>query len=307
MRIKLNPSVPFNLEVTLCCGQVFRWEKHGEWWYGVVRDRAFKARQTADALEFENADAEFVKNYFGLHDDLAMILRGISRDDHIKQTIRMFKGLRILRQDPWECLISYVCATYKNIAAIRQMLSKLSRMFGNKVRFDNMDFYTFPKPHELATASKTQLLNCGLGYRAEYVHQTARTIFHSKFNIERLRKTCYEEARTELLAFQGVGSKAADCILLFSLGKFEAFPVDVWIKRAIMRHYENHFPREFTARIKQEGTLTRSQYEKLSLFGRSYFGKFAGYAQEYLYHYERTANPSFHVSQASAKDGERLF
>jgi N-glycosylase/DNA lyase len=307
MRIRLNPSNPVDLEVTLCCGQAFRWDKHDGWWYGVVGDRAFKTRQAGDELEFENTDAGFVEHYFGLNDDLTMILPGISRDDHIKQAVRMFRGLRILRQNRWECLISYICATYKNIEAIKQMLSKLCRKFGNRVRFDNTNFYTFPTPEKLAAASKTQLLECGLGYRADYVHETARTIFDSKFSIERLEKTSYEEARTELRTFRGVGPKAADCILLFSLGKFEAFPVDVWIKRAILRHYANHFPREFTTSIKEKDTLTRSQYEKLSLFGRSYFGKFAGYAQEYLYHYERTANRAFHAGRAQAAGRELLL
>jgi N-glycosylase/DNA lyase len=298
MRIKLNPTNPFNLEVTLCCGQAFRWDKYDEWWYGVVGDRAFKIRQAGDGLEFENTDAEFVKYYFGLHDDLAMILLRISRDDHIKQAVQMFRGLRILRQNPWECLISYICATYKNVAAIKQMLSKLSHEFGNNVRFDNMEFYTFPTPEKLAAASKTQLLKCSLGYRADYVRETARTVCGSKLNIEHLQKTSYEKARAQLLNFRGVGSKVADCILLFSLGKLEAFPIDIWIKRTILKHYGDHFPSEFINRIKERDTLTRSQYERLSSFGRSYFGKYAGYAQEYLYHYERTVNPSFQVSPA---------
>jgi N-glycosylase/DNA lyase len=166
------------------------------------------------------------------------------------------------------------------------------------VRFDNTDFYTFPTPEKLAAASKSQLLECGLGYRADYIQGTARTICESKFRIERLQKTGYERARSELLNFRGVGPKAADCILLFSLGKLEAFPVDVWIKRAILRHYADNFPKEFIAKIKEKHTLTRSQYEKLSLFGRSYFGEFAGYAQEYLYHYERTVNPSIRIGRA---------
>jgi N-glycosylase/DNA lyase len=294
LKIRLNPSNPFDLEVTLRCGQAFRWDKHDEWWYGVVGNHAFKIRQARDELEFENTDAGFVRYYFGLHDDLTTILPQISRDDHMKQTVQMFRGLRILRQNPWECLISYICATYKNIAAIKQMLSKLSYKFGNKVRFDSMEFYTFPTPEKLAAASETQLRKCSLGYRADYVHETARTVCKNRFNIEHLQKSTYEEARAELLNFPGVGPKVADCILLFSLGKLEVFPVDVWIKRAVLRHYAEHFPKELIVKIKENDTLTRSQYEKLSLFGRSYFGESAGYAQEYLYHYERTVDPSFH-------------
>lgn len=290
MRIRLAPSNPFNLEATLCCGQTFRWDKRSEWWYGVVNEKVFKIRQTGDQLEFGNVDADFVKNYFGLRDDLTMILTRISKDEYVKQAVRMFRGLRILRQNPWECLISYICATYKNIAAIKQMLFKLSSKFGHKVCLDAYDFHAFPTPEELAAASDHELAECGLGYRAKYVHETARTVYENQFDFEHLRKLGYEDAKEQLLNLRGVGPKAADCILLFSLGRLEAFPVDVWIRRAILKHYPGLFPEGFVARIKQKDTLTRAEYEKLSLFGRTYFGKFAGYAQEYLYHYERTMN-----------------
>jgi N-glycosylase/DNA lyase len=288
MKIKLNPSSPFNMDVTLCCGQTFRWDKQGEWWYGVVGERVLKIHQIEDCLEIENADTHFVRNYLGLHDDLTSILSQISKDKHIKQAIATFGGLRILRQDPWECLISYICATYKNIAAIKRMLLNLSCRLGDKVRLDSYDFYTFPTPEQLAKASADELAKCGLGYRAKYVHETAKMVYENLVDFERLKKTDYDEARAELLRFPGIGQKVADCILLFSLDKFEAFPIDVWIKRVILRHYRRHFPAEFISKIEDKQSLTNREYEKLGLFGRKYFGKFAGYAQEYLYHYERT-------------------
>jgi N-glycosylase/DNA lyase len=287
MRIHLNPSCPFDLNVTLCCGQAFRWNRQGEWWYGIVEEKAFKIRQIEDFLEFEGANVEFVKNYFGLHDYLPKILSQISRDEHIKVAVKNFKGLRILRQDPWECLISYICATYKNVPAIRRMLLNLSEKFGDKVYYDGYDFYTFPTSERLAEAPEKELAKCSLGYRAKYVSETAKMAFKNDFEIERLRKMPYKKARDELLNFSGVGLKVADCVSLFSLGKLEAFPVDVWIKRALLKYYASHFPSEFIGKISGK-SLTNSEYEKLSLFGREYFGKYAGYAQEYLYHYERT-------------------
>ncbi|HEY4675426.1 MAG TPA: DNA glycosylase [Candidatus Bathyarchaeia archaeon] len=293
MNIHLDISCPFNLDATLCCGQAFRWEKHDGWWYGVVRETPFKIRQISNNLEFENADVEFVKNYFGLHDDLAKILSQITKDKHIRKAVEAFKGLRILRQDPWECLISYICATYKNIPAIRQMLERLSAKFGEKISFDDYDSYAFPTMEKLAKATVGDLAKCGLGYRAKYVHETARTLCGSGFDFEQLKNAEYEKTREELLGFSGVGLKVADCVLLFSLGKLEAFPVDVWMKRVILRHYANHFPSEFTEKASSRRSLTSSEYKKLSLFGRSYFGEYAGYAQEYLYHYERTQAHSF--------------
>ena len=288
VRIQLSASCPFDLDVTLCCGQAFRWDRRGGWWYGVVRENAFKIRQTGDFLEFGNTKEKFVNTYFGLHDDLPKILRQISKDEHIKRAIEAFKGLRILRQDPWECLISYICATYKNISAIKQMLSNLCKKFGDRIYFDGYDFYTFPTPKRLAKATIEELAKCGLGYRAKYVSETARAVYENGFEVESLRKLSYKKARKELWSFPGVGLKVADCVLLFSLGKLEAFPADVWIKRVILKYYESYFPNEFIRKISGKKSLTISEYKELNLFGRRYFEDYAGYAQEYLYYYERT-------------------
>jgi N-glycosylase/DNA lyase len=288
VRTQLSASCPFNLDVTLCCGQAFRWDRRGEWWYGVIRENAFKIRQVGDFLEFENAEEKFVDAYFGLHDDLPKILQQISKDEHIKSAVEAFKGLRILRQDPWECLISYICATYKNISAIKLMLSNLCKRFGDKIYFGGYDFYTFPTPEKLARTTTQELAKCGLGYRTKYVSETAKMVYENGFELEGLRRIAYERAKEELSSFPGVGLKVADCVLLFSLGKLEAFPVDVWIKRVILKYYANRFPKEFVRKTSDKKSLTCSEYERLSLFGQKYFGEYAGYAQEYLYHYERT-------------------
>jgi len=287
MKIRLNPSCPFNLNATLCCGQAFRWNKQGEWWYGIVRENAFKIRQIGNDLEFENVEMDFVKSYFGLYDDFPKILLQISEDKHIKRAVETFKGLRILRQDPWECLISYICATYKNISAIKQMLSNLCKKFGDRIYFDGYDSYTFPTPERLAKATTEELAKCGLGYRAKYISKTAKMVYENRYEFEGLRKIAYEKAKEELLNFPGVGLKVADCVLLFSLGKLQAFPVDVWIKRVILKYYASYFPNEFIRKISGKKLLTSSEYKKLNLFGQRYFGDYAGYAQEYLYHYER--------------------
>ncbi len=287
MKIRLPSSCPFNLGFTLCCGQVFRWEKKGEWWYGVVKGKVFKIRQRGHELEFENIDEDFIRDYFGLNEDLEKIANQIAKDRNIKEALKEFKGLRIVRQDPWECLISYICATYKNISAIKHMLLNLSQKFGEKVTFNGNEFYTFPVPARLATATSTDLKKCGLGYRVSYVYETAKKVHENDFDFERLRNLPYEKAKKELANFPGVGLKVADCVLLFSLGKLEAFPVDVWIKRAILKFYSKHFSSDFLEKI-GEKSLTSSQYAKLNMFGRSYFGEYAGYAQEYLYHHQRT-------------------
>jgi len=266
---------------------VFRWEKKGDWWYGVVGDQVFKVRQKNTELEFSNVNEKVIKHYFGLNDDLQKISVGIGRDEHIRKALSEFWGLRIIRQDPWECLISYICATYKNIPAIRNMLLSLSSSFGEKIVLDGMEFFTFPTPEKLAGTTEKDLRACGLGYRARYVLETSKRIFENNFELENLSQLPYEQAKKQLCAFAGVGNKAADCILLFSLGKLEAFPVDRWITRVILNHYSQQLPSKLAQRLSKREGLSNSEYAQLNAFGRGYFGEYAGYAQEYLYHYER--------------------
>ena len=284
MRLDLS----FDLDFSLCCGQVFRWKKIGDWWYGVVGANVVKIRKRNCELEFDGVSEEFVRHYFGLDDDLPQISDCISKDEYIKHALSRFEGLRIVRQLPWECLISFICATYKSIAAIELMLKKLSNKFGEKKTFDGLDFYTFPTVEKLAFANENGLRECGLGYRAKYVQATAKKICEEKIELESLKNLDYLEARRKLVEFPGVGLKVADCVLLFSLEKMEAFPVDVWVKRIILNHYADHFPEPFVKKLSSHDSLTNGEYEKVNAFGRRYFGAYAGYAQEYLYHYERT-------------------
>lgn len=281
-------DVPFNLDFSLYCGQVFRWKKIDKWWYGVVGDHVLKISQRNNVLDFEGADEEFIKNYFGLNDDLTEIKRCIDKDPYVAKALKAFEGLRIVRQNPWECLISFICATYKSIAAIELMLSKISLKFGEKKKFYDMDFYLFPSVERLALASQEDLCECGLGYRAKYVKATAEKILEEKIDLNSLKSASYLEARQKLVEFAGVGLKVADCVLLFSLEKTEAFPVDVWVKRVILNHYEDKIEPELAKNLQKHDSLTNSEYYRISSFAQGYFGKYAGYAQEYLYHYERS-------------------
>jgi N-glycosylase/DNA lyase len=287
MELELRPSQFFDLDLTLCCGQAFRWKKLDGWWYGIVKDKPLKVRQKGNVVEFENVSPEFIEAYFGLRDDLPSILAQITRDHHIEKAVKTLKGLRILRQDPWECLISYICATYKNIPAIKRMLSNMAERFGEKMLLEGRVFYAFPTAEKLAEASPKDLAECGLGYRAKYVSETAKKVAGGEFKIEDLKAESFRKARESLLTLPGVGPKVADCVLLFSLEKLEAFPVDVWIKRIIIGHYGSFFEKSFIEKVSLKKSLTRAEYERISLFGREYFGVYAGYAQEYLFHFER--------------------
>ncbi|MCW4006120.1 MAG: hypothetical protein NWF04_05945 [Candidatus Bathyarchaeota archaeon] len=285
----MKASVPFCLDTTLCCGQVFRWDRHGGWWYGVAQDCVFKVQQNGSELKYDNADYEFVEHYFSLDHDLDAISKSINKDHHIERALKAYWGLRLIRQDPWECLMSYICATYKSIAAIKGMLNALGQKFGEKLSLDGYKYYAFPKPEKLANAAVTELQECGLGYRAKYLQATAKQIHEGNINLEELKRMPYSQAKKALCTLPGVGVKVADCVLLFSLGKLEAFPVDVWVKRVMLKRYQNKFPTQLIQKLSKAESLCNSDYEKLNNFGRTYFGQYAGYAQEYLYHYERIA------------------
>jgi N-glycosylase/DNA lyase len=281
-------AVPFDLDLSLCCGQVFRWQKLDGWWYGVVGDRVLKVRQCGAELEFAGADEKFVQRYFGLDLDLAFISRCIAKDFYIKDALKQFKGLRLLRQEPWECLVSFVCSIQKNIPAIEQMLTKISSKFGEKRLFEGKTFYLFPNPQRLASADVDELRSCSLGFRAKYVAAAARKIFDEAIDLNSLKTLPYLQAQKALLEFCGVGQKVADCVLLFSLDKTEAFPVDVWVKRVILNRYADKLPPELAQKLQSRPQLINADYRKIGDWARGYFGVYAGYAQEYLFHFERT-------------------
>jgi len=290
IRLDLTDT-PFNLDYTLTCGQAFRWEGRDDWWHGVVRETFVRIRQSDGLLQFQthpkNVDAALVWSYFRLDDDLPSIYSKIKKDRYVREAVTKFHGLRLMRQDPWECLISYICATNKNIPAIKNMISRICMRFGKKIHIEDEEFYMFPKPHDLAEASLKDLRLCKLGFRAERIKAASKLVSSGTFNLEALKTLPYERAKKELMTLPGVGPKVADCVLLFSLDKLEAFPIDVWMKRTMLEYYAGHFDPLFVEKTKAKKSLSPSEYETINSFGRKYFGEYVGYAQEYLFHSRR--------------------
>jgi N-glycosylase/DNA lyase len=167
------------------------------------------------------------------------------------------------------------------------MLDGLARKFGETVVFEGVKFFLFPEAQRLAEASVAGLAECGLGYRARYVSETSKRVSSGAFELERLKQLPYEQAKRELMSLAGVGAKVADCVLLFGFGVLQAFPVDVWVKRVLLNHYAEKLPVDVATRLRARDGLSSVDYRVLNNFGRRYFDRFAGYAQEYLYHYER--------------------
>lgn len=284
MEIKLNlRTTPFNIDYTLKCGQVFRWKKIGQNWLGVVDETLIIISQRENKIYYKTYPEEkselFIKRYFRLDDDLISIASQINKDKTIRYALNRLHGLRIIRQNIWECLISFTCATFSNIFRIKTMIQNICQRFGRKNNFKGFTFYSFPRKEVLAEASINELLNCKLGYRATYIKKVSQLLIKGILNVEDLWKMTYKDAKKALKGLEGVGDKVADCVLLFSLEKLEAFPVDVWIKRILQTYYSYHLQ---LMNLKKE-KLTLKSYRQLSDFGRTYFGKYAGYAQEYLY------------------------
>lgn len=251
-------------------GQAFRWRKRDGWYHGFIQNTPVRLQQKGERLLIEGAvDSRAVSRYFRLEDDLRRIFEGIQKssahDPRISKLFQKHWGLRVTRQDPWECLISYLCSAVNNIPRIEHMIEKLSRRFGVRI---GAALYKFPTPERLAKVSKRQLRACGLGFRAEFVRLVAKAVSAQKLHLSKLKTPNYEEAKEVLMSLHGVGEKIADCVLLFSLDKLEAFPVDRWIRRAMKALY-----------FKNKNVSD----DEIRIFARAHFGEFCGYVNQYLF------------------------
>jgi N-glycosylase/DNA lyase len=273
----------FDPEMSVNSGQVFLWEKRDGAWYGVHADRIVKFSRHGGGFAFETfpesrgTECEI----FRLDDDSERIAAEITKDPFVQKLMSAYPGLRLMRQDPSQCVMSFVCASNTNIPMIRRMLGTLSRKYGSRIAADGIEFHAFPSAKALDRATEAELRACGLGYRAKAIKAAAGAIASGALDLEHLKKAEYGEAKAELLKIYGIGNKIADCILLFSLDKLDAFPIDVWIARALASNYG------WLAGKKMSEKLTEKQYEDVSGAARRYFGRYAGYAQQFLYYHMR--------------------
>jgi N-glycosylase/DNA lyase len=296
MEFALDLESPFSLDYTLESGQVFRWENRGEWWYGILPGGVLKARQEGDSLSCvsssDSIGGAFVRAYFRLDEQLEPILGSIMKDETMASAVQRFYGLRLIRQDFWECLASFLLATNANIPRIKKMVSSVCSRFGEQFEFEGLKYFSFPKPERLADAQASELRDCGLGYRAPFLRRVAESVSQGAVDGGEVEMMDYEHARRALLKvlsgeklLLGVGPKVADCVLLYSCAKDEAFPIDVWIAREIVRSYPRLVGPRVMKKLSREpsGKLTQREYSDLSGAARAYFGRYAGYAQQYLY------------------------
>ena len=210
------------------------------------------------------------------------IISARGKDTKVKATVKQYPGLRITRQDPFQCCISFIISANSNIPNIKMRLQKLCRKFGTRVNFDKKEFFVFPKPRTLADASINDLQECGLGYRTKYVKDTSFFVDTGEIDFDYLKKADYQTAKESLLKLPGIGDKVADCIMLFSLEKLEAFPLDTWILKILQKYYSDKFH--------IEEKLTKKKYENTRQQILNHFGMYSGYSQQFLFKMERDLN-----------------
>ncbi|MCK9591799.1 MAG: 8-oxoguanine DNA glycosylase [Methanoregula sp.] len=274
--IILSHNQQFSLDRTLGCGQVFRWDRTDDgWWYGIVGERVIRIQQEGNRITFKGAPSSFIIKYFSLDMDLHPILKSIDKDPLIHTAICQCTGLRLIRQPKWECLISYICSTNSNIPMIRRRIATIAEQFGEEITFEGKTYFSFPDPSTISCSGGDAITDCKLGYRTPYVLNTACKIIDVRQWEDTTSALPYEDARKQLMKLPGVGPKAADCILLFAFQKYEAFPVDVWIRRIMQLNY--------LKTLKTGSSLTGKEYDIIRRFAKSHFGEYCGYAQEYLY------------------------
>lgn len=291
----------FDLTTTLESGQSYLWRRvdgrmydsemaaDAPWYYTVLPRTAtetnepevLRVRQLDGEIEWRSSTQnayEHLERLLRLDDDLGSIVGTVPDDPLFERAYDTYEGLRLVRDPPFSCLVSFICSAQMRVGRIHQMQISLSETYGESVRFDGSEYRAFPTPEQLAAASESDLRELSLGYRAPYVQRTAEMITERKGHPEDAIGLEYEAARESLTQFVGVGQKVADCVLLFSLGYLEAVPLDTWIQTAIEEHYPD---------------CERGNYAETSKAIRAQFGgTYAGYAQTYIFHYLRTRGDS---------------
>jgi N-glycosylase/DNA lyase len=274
------PVENYDLAATLSCGQAFRWRREEATWNGVISGRWVQLEQLdATAIKASvasnEADWSWLRRYLRSDENLAAQLATFPDDEPLRAATAHCVGLRLLRQDSWECLASFILSSTKQIPQIQKCVELLSQRYGDPVPTPSAHepCFSFPTAARLAVLSEVELRECKIGFRAKYLRAAAQRVSTGDLNLETLPQLPLAAARDRLMECPGVGRKIADCALLFSLGFDAAFPIDVWVERALRQLY---FPRR------------RPTRQRLENFAATHFGPHAGLAQQYLFHYLRT-------------------
>ena len=283
----------FNIKQILECGQCFRWQRVTDTDYIVVSNRrVIENIQEDEEVIIHNTNMNDFKNiwenYFDLNTEYGPLKEELSKDELLKQAIEFGYGIRLLNQDPFEMVISFIISARNSIPSIMKTIKKISEKFGDKIEYKGEIYYAFPTPEQLKNATLEDIQETGASFRSKYIIDTIYNINMAleakksgnltdelkRYDLDYIMSLPTDECHVALQAFKGVGAKVADCIMLFSMGKKSAFPVDVWIKRAMIHFY-----------VAPDVSLN-----KIRVFGREKFGELSGLAQQYLFYYARENN-----------------
>ncbi|HSJ01247.1 MAG TPA: DNA glycosylase [Verrucomicrobium sp.] len=273
------PVANFDLAATLNSGQVFHWHLVDNGYLGLIGNEVVTIRQSEPGVvQVAKGQEALVRTYLGLDHDLAKMQRTLPKKDaHLRRALKYSPGLRIMRQPKWECLATFITSSLKQVAHIRQISLTLRERFGAQVAGPGGTvLHLYPTPEALAAAGEGALRQCGLGYRAKFLHQTALRIAEKNFDLDAVDPLTDAEACDLLCTLPGVGPKIAQCTLLFAYERLGVFPIDVWIERALRELYFAEAPDEPNPR-------------ELKEFAHSHFGPYRGYAQQWLFHHARTS------------------
>lgn len=280
---ELNNIPSFNSKHIFECGQCFRWDEESDGSYtGIVGKNVINVKQVENRVIFSSYGADnlekLVINYFDLTRNYEEIKDKLSKiDEHLARSIEYGSGIRILNQDLWETIISFIISANNNIPRIKGIINRISKNYGEKIEWNGKEYYTFPTVEELSKASVEELRALGLGFRDVRVYETTRKILEKQVDLEELHKEKdTQKVRDILLTLDGVGPKVADCILLFStLKRFDVFPIDVWVRRVMNELYIKN---------EDETKVSKKEIEKLA---KEKYGNLEGIAQQYLFFWKR--------------------
>ena len=282
---KIENIKSFELADIFDCGQCFRWNKQEDGSYtGIFRKNVINVQKQKNTIIFkgicDGEIKEIVEDYFDLKRNYEEIKNKLSQiDENIKTSIEYGQGIRILNQDLWEMIISYIISANNNIPRIKGIIERLSKTYGQEIEWNGEKYYTFPTPEELKDVTVEDYRKLGTGFRDIRLYETVHMILDKKVNLEEMQNNSNTlEVREQLLTLSGVGPKVADCILLFStLKRFEVFPIDVWVRRVMNELYIKN---------EDETKVNKKEIEKLA---HEKFGNLAGIAQQYLFYWKREA------------------
>ena len=281
-KYKLKNVKSFELRDIFECGQCFRWNKQEDGSYtGIFKENVMNVQKDGDTVIFKgicNGDIkEIVQDYFDLNRNYEEIKETLSKiDDNVKTSIQYGQGIRILNQDLWEMIISFIISANNNIPRIKGIIERMSKKYGEEIEFRGKKYYTFPTIEALKNVSKEELRTLGMGFRDKYIYETTKIIAEKQVDLESLKNKETKQAREELLKLNGVGPKVADCILLFStLKRLDVFPIDVWVRRVMNDLYIHN---------EDETKVSKKQIENLA---KQKFGELEGIAQQYLFYWRR--------------------